>query len=263
MLAVVSSLIILTAAGRDVPVIGAVRSVAVDVLSPVGRTLATVFGPVGRMWDGITGYGDLQDENRELRSENDRLRREVAESAGATQRIEELEGLLELDFADELDTVPAQVTATGVSNLDRFTVQIDKGERDGVRDGMAVVTAAGLVGRVSDATASKAFVRLIADPSMRVAVRLDTSRDLGVGRGTGLEGPFVVDEGLESGQNVAVGEPVSTSGLDRALFPAGIPIGTVSEVRDDGGAAPILEVELLVDMTQLDVVQVLRWLPSD
>lgn len=253
----------MTAAGRDVPVIGTVRSVVADVLSPVGRLFGGIFSPIGTVWTGITDYGDIESENRELRQANDELRREVAAAANATQRIKELEAQLQLGFADDLDRVPAQVIATGVTNLERHIVQIDKGSDDGVKVGMAVVTSAGLVGRVQDTTSSSAFVQLITDPTMRVAVRLDTSRDFGAGRGTGLGGPFVIDEGIEQAQSVQVGEAVSTSGLERARFPASVPVGTVEEVQDDGGAAPIIEVTLLADFTRLDVVQVLKWLPAD
>jgi len=62
---------------------------------------------------------------------------------------------------------------------------------------------------------------------------------------------------------VAVGDPVMTSGQERAVMPRGLPIGKVSKVtRVQSDQTQVLEVEPAADLTRLNYVQVLLWEPQ-
>jgi cell shape-determining protein MreC len=62
---------------------------------------------------------------------------------------------------------------------------------------------------------------------------------------------------------VAPDESVSTSGEDRAVFPAGIPIGRVTKSElAPAQLTQILTVTPSVDLTRLTFLKVLRWLPA-
>ena len=72
-------------------------------------------------------------------------------------------------------------------------VEIDRGTDAGVDKGMPVVTGAGLVGRVVEASKRRATVLLITDLSSNIGVRLTASGDVGVAKGAGAGNDLPVD----------------------------------------------------------------------
>jgi len=136
-----------------------------------------------------------------------------------------------LDFQKKLPykSVPAEVIGRVPSTWTR-AVLINKGTKRGVKKGMAVCTASGLIGTVVEAGPITSKVRLLTDPNSRVGVVLEKSRQIGLLVGT-REGLLkVIYLGIDS--NVKLGEDVFTSGLGGA-FPKGIAIGIVKKVGKD------------------------------
>jgi rod shape-determining protein MreC len=182
--------------------------------------------------------------------------------ADAQEQVRKLREQLGVPFVEGYEKIVAQVATGNFSSFDDFTARIDKGSDDGIAVGMPVVTNAGLIGSVERVSSDRAVVHLIIDPDFRVGVRLE-SNSLGVGRGSGPDGPFIVDRGIGLTVPVEQGDPVTTSGLERARFPKELPIGTVAKAtRSQADQIQILEVELAADISALDYVQVLKWTPS-
>ena len=74
--------------------------------------------------------------------------------------------------------------------------------------------------------------------------------------------PLVIDAGIDPKVVVPPDELVTTSGEDRATFPAGIPIGTVSKMElASGQLTQLLTVTPLADLGRLTFVKVLLWEP--
>ncbi|MEZ5348223.1 MAG: rod shape-determining protein MreC [Microthrixaceae bacterium] len=120
-----------------------------------------------------------------------------------------------------------------------------------------------MVGRIVRVSGNRSVVQLATDPSFRVGVRLADTQVLGVGHGSGPKGPFVVDRGIEIEADIEENEGVLTSGLDRAIMPPDLVIGLVEEVEPDEAAQSlILRVDFAAEFSQLDVVKVLKWVPS-
>jgi rod shape-determining protein MreC len=253
---------LITLDSQDVPVFDGARNVASDVFAPIGGAVSTVTSPFRNAWRGVTDYDDLEAENRRLRRQVDRVRGDRIRGRNAEEQLRRLNEQLELGFAQQLPTQIARVTSGPFSNFDDFRMEIDKGSSAGLREGMPVVTTAGLVGRLERVSRSRSVVQLATDPDFVVGVRLASSQDLGVGRGGGDTNRFLVDRGIEIGDPVQPGEAVLTSGLTTSVMPPDVPIGTVDEVTPDEDARiQFLRVRYAVDFSQLDVVQVLEWLP--
>ncbi len=144
--------------------------------------------------------------------------------------------------------------------------KVDKGADAGIRVGMPVVTGAGLVGRIVEVGADRASVQLVTDPEFRVGVRLVTSQRFGTASGQGAGRDLLVDTGIEPGEDdadIPDVEIVTTSGIDdRSSFPALIPVGRVSRVREaNGGLTVELFIEPLADLDELSFVDVLLTSP--
>ncbi len=247
---------------KDVPVVSSVRSGMLQILEPVGGAFRWVTTPVRNAWGGISDYDDLKQENARLRDELDGLRGESVSAADAIAQLERLKEQLNVPFIGDIASEVAQVTTGNFSSFDDDTAQIDKGSSSGIEVGMPVVTAAGLIGNIDRVSPNRSVVRLITDPDLAIGIKLK-SDDLGVGRGRGAGANWVVDRGIGLTDPALKGDPVVTSGLERAKFPPGLPIGTIVKVtRDQGQQIQILEVQLAADLTRLDFVQVLKWKPE-
>jgi rod shape-determining protein MreC len=159
--------------------------------------------------------------------------------------------------------VAAQVVSGPRSNFSH-AIEIDKGTDDGLAVGMPVVTGGGLVGRISRASGSTATVQMVTDPEFRVGVRVAETGELGTARGRGRDEPLTVDTAIDPDTEVPDGTGLVTSGVDRSVYPAGIPVGEVTSTRaGSGGLALELVIEPLIDVDRLSYyVSVLRWEPE-
>ena len=258
-LLVLTSLAVLTLDFRDSNIIQGARRVAGNVFSPLRGVAETATEPVANAWHGITGYGDLQDENEALRAQIDDLRGERVQDADAAEQLDALLEQLQIEWVGDIPTGAARVIAGPGSNFSH-TVDIDKGSNAGFEIGMPVVNGAGLVGKLVHVGSDRSTVQLITDPDFAVGVRLVTDGALGTARGGGAGEDLVVDTQLDNEAEVPEGTALTTSGADRSSFPGNIPVGTVRSTREGGGGLTLdLVVEPLADIDRLAFVTVMLW----
>ncbi|MEM7323605.1 MAG: rod shape-determining protein MreC [Actinomycetota bacterium] len=225
------SLMILDAAGFT-PIAGA-RRTAVSVGAPIGRLLGVAVAPVTDIWHGAVHVDRLEAENRELRRRNAELAGALAGQPDAEAELAALLEATEIPFLGDVEQVTARVVADRRSDVERL-VEIDKGRDAGIHEGMPVATGTGLVGVVQIAAADRSVIRLLTDVETAVGVR--SRYGLGVAAGTGdgrlrfTPSPELTDA-LNQGL-VPDGVRFVTSGVDRSLFPSGIPVGSLLIVSD-------------------------------
>ena len=238
-----------------------VRQTARDAFAPVQSAADWAVSPVSGFFDSIGDFGDLRSENARLRRQLEEARAEAIRGADADRERQGLLQLQGLDYAGGLDSVPARVISTAPTNF-QLTITIDRGSDARLDVGMPVVTSAGLVGRITEVSKVRSTVLLITDPQSNVGVRLANSGEQGVVRGGGTRNFLPVDL-ITTEIPVDIGEPVVTSGLERGLFPAQIPVGKVRSVSAPPSA---LQKEILldpsVDLMRLEFVRVLLWKPA-
>ncbi len=261
-LLVITSITVLTLDFRDSAVVSGAREVAATVFSPLRGVAETVTDPFANAWNGVTGYEDLERENEELRALIDEMRGERVRDEDAAEQLEVLLEQLEIEWVGDIPTATARVISGPGSNFSR-AIEIDKGSDHGLKEGMPVVTGAGLLGKLVQVTGQRSHVMLITDPDFAVGVRLVESGVTGTAEGTGEGDPLIVDTGLEAGTEVDEGAALTTSGSDRSAFPGFIPVGTVvGSQPGSGGLTVDLVVEPLADTSRLAFVTVLLWEPG-
>jgi len=215
---------------------------------PLFSSATTVRHGAAGVWGALIPGGQF-----ELDAENRRLRAELTAQVELRQENQRLRALLGLVEEKPLPTLAARVIAEDASGWFR-TIEIDRGSADGIREGLPVVNAAGLIGRVVRTTPHAARVLLITDASSAVAVLVQDQRIRGVCRGQG--GALALDFALVQ-DVIQVGDGVVTSGLG-GIFPKGLLVGYVSGVqREQFGLFQTIEVEPAVDFTRLEEVLVL------
>jgi rod shape-determining protein MreC len=261
-LLILTSVTLLTLDIRGFAPLESARSAALDVLAPVKDAASSAFEPVGDAWNGALGYDELEAENEKLQERIAELEGELALGADAKTTLQRLYDELGIDYVGDIDTVVATVAVGPVGNVDN-TIEIDKGSDAGLAVDMPVVSSTGLVGTVSQVSKTRAVVTLVTDVGFNVGVRLSETGDVGVARGQGRGRPMVIYEGIETDLEVQDGELVTTSGQDRALFPASVPIGTVAGAATPAGDLDQdLFVETLADLDSLTFVNVMLWVPE-
>ena len=203
-----------------------IRIWAVSAVTPFERAFNRVQNGTWNLWHNYFYLRGVRAENRALKQEIQQLRLEQVRESEDAEQARRLQSLLGFKEQYIEKTLPAQVIGSSGSELSR-SVFIDKGEKDGVRPDMAVITADGIVGKVLKTFRSTSSVLLIDDQSSGVGGILEKSRLQGIVRGTA--GGEVVLERVMSDEEVKPGEQVLTSGGDR-IFPKGLPVGTVNKV---------------------------------
>ena len=218
------------------------------------RALAALDRNLREAWSGYVALRHVHDENARLHREIEFLRgqnSELREVATAGQR---LAASLEFKEGTGSETIAAQVIGRDATSWYRALV-LNKGERDGIRPEMGVMTQAGVVGRVVKANSSTAVVLLITDPNNAVTGLIQRTRDEGIVEGTvrGLARMKYIP--LLSA--VRVGDAVVTSGLTGG-FPKGLVIGSVRNIeRVEGDLFRSADITPEVDVSKLEEVLVI------
>jgi rod shape-determining protein MreC len=256
------TIITLDARGGFHRITSGVRSVASDAFAPVRSGVDDIIEPVGSFLAGSVHYGAVRQQNQKLEQEISALRQAKASLQDAEQALSQQSALLKLPFVGNLQTVPAEVTNYGTSDF-AATIDISVGRDNGVQLGMPVVGVGGLVGQVVQANHSTATVRLITDGQASVGVRYGPPPGMlglltGQGWGKPLDADFVV-----SNTAVTDGEIFTTSGLQGALFPFGIPVAkVVSHHNGTASSQESVTLQPLADLAHLRYVSVVLWGPS-
>lgn len=241
-----------------------------DVLNPVADLAGTIVSPIGDAWNSVFNYDDLEQENEELRAQIAELQGAALRGEADTETLRRLLAGSEIPYVGDLETVTAQVTRRRVGNFDDHVVTIDKGSRHGVEEGMAVVTEAGMVGRVSEVDNSTARVQLLSDDDLFVGVRLVSTDQVGLGHAQSSDvGDFVIDQGINYPDSddpsllPGIGSAVVTAG-ESSSYPADIPIGVIADFqRGVDDVAMVIDVTLANDVSDLHFVSVVLQPPTD
>ena len=168
----VITLLTMTLDLRGNALIDRARAVATDAFAPIRAVGESGSRPLVNAWHGAFSYDTLRKENAQLRDE---ARGNASLAIEATASIEQYLRLRqEMGLPNIGNAVPLRADVVGgpISNFEQGTMEINRGTNEGVRVGMAVITGSGLVGRISQVTATRAKVRLIWDPTVSVAVKI-------------------------------------------------------------------------------------------
>jgi rod shape-determining protein MreC len=338
-LLVLTSIILITLDLQNSSAISGLRSVFGVVFRPIESTTRVITRPVSNIWNGIVNYNNVLDDN-------DRLREKIAQQEGATiaaaasvRLSQELLALNGLPTLAGINAVTAQVIGDSPSNFSQ-TIEINQGSESGIRVGMPVLNAAGLVGKITKVSTDRSVVMLITDPDFALSIKVVNAprqattttiarsnaavpspvvpvepdansdsatvastttttttttiagftpsvttlpaapsgvssitvplasdlavRETGVIEGRGpTRQPTVrfISNALRFG-DIQTGVPIVTAGGSRSLSPPDILVGTVSRVVERvGSAGPVLEIELVADLSNLSFLRVLLYQP--
>ncbi|MBE0502939.1 MAG: rod shape-determining protein MreC [Desulfuromonadales bacterium] len=233
-----------------------------DAPSPIERQLLTLTYPLQKSVmlgkDGIAAvrvnlFGASDATIQRLHNENAQLKEQLVAHSELKQENERLKLLLSFRAQREEPMVAARVIGVDATSWFR-SITIDRGSAEAIREGMAVVSAYGVVGRVVTTTPHSSRVLLLVDAASKLSTLIERTRARAICRG---DGDSMSLDYLPLTDDVQVGDLLITSGLG-GTFPKGLIVGAVTRV-DKGGFDMFqsVEVEPAVDFEHLEEVLVI------
>lgn len=208
-----------------------VRGAALDATAPVTGGLRAITDTVSGLVSGAGNYWDAAHQNAQLKEDRRKMMRKLVEAQAVLQENRQLKATLRLREHTRSTVAVGRIVGSSFSSPRRFAI-LSAGANDGVRIGMPVRSADGLIGRVIDAGAMASRVLLVSDRSNIVPARILRNGQpvISTGRGDGT----VDVRPLEVGKNpFKPGDVVITSGTG-GLYPPLIPLAKVVRLDDDG-----------------------------
>jgi rod shape-determining protein MreC len=205
-----------------------IRVWTVGAVSPFERAGAYGVGHIRDTWRHYFALRNTSKDNEQLRRENDALKLQITQLQGKAAEADRLAALLSFKQAhQDVPMLAARVIGTGAVTGTQ-TIYVDRGDRDGVRKNMGVITPSGIVGKVIESYSNTAQILLLTDKDSGVGAMLAGSRAQHPVGGTGEA--LLTMKYVPNDDTVNTGEVVLTSGMDR-IFPSNLPVGTISEVK--------------------------------
>jgi rod shape-determining protein MreC len=200
----------------------------VGAVSPFQRAGAKGIGNLRGTWSHYFALQNASRENEQLRRENDDLKLQLNQLQSKAAEADRLAALLNFRQAQRnVPMVAARVIGTSADTASQ-TLYLDRGERDGIRRNMGVITPDGVVGKIVESYRDTSQVLVLTDKDSGVGAMLADSRIQSPVGGTGE--PLLNMKYIPTDDTVNVGERVVTSGMDR-IFPRDLPVGTIAEIK--------------------------------
>jgi len=230
---------------------GPFHQITLETLGPVQSLFTSVSRGVHQVWDDYIALWAVRDENKRLRIMLEEYNEKLNEYTEAYSTYLGLYEKLRFKEKDPFPSITARVVGKGPSHWFQ-TIIIDRGENDGIVDGMVARNEKGVVGQVIQVSPNYSKILLANAPSSAIDAMVQKNRVRGILKGAGQRG-YILHYVLKKA-DITVGDRIVTAGIG-GVFPSGIPLGRVSAVRKkQRGMFQEIEVEPAVDFQRLEMV---------
>ena len=218
-----------------------------------------VIGMVYEATNKVTGYfhlktinDDLVQKNVELELQVERLRSVLMDLTADSTEIERMKSNALLEY----DIYRANVINNSLTHADNY-ITLNKGEDDGIRSEMGVISGSGVVGIVYQTSPNYSVVIPILNSKSCISCKTERSDYFGFLKWDGGSSQYATVKDMPRHSLFTLGDTIVTSGHS-AVFPGGIPIGTVEDMSDShDGLSYLLKIKLFTDFGRLSDVRVI------
>jgi rod shape-determining protein MreC len=203
----------------------------------------------------VREYFLLRNINNTLAEENAYLRSKL-ERFNQAQQSSDKRVITDSAVIKQFDFISAKVVNNSVDRITNY-LTINKGSEDGVAAGMAVISPTGAVGKIKAVSKHYSVVTSILHKDYRLSVMMPRTSYFGSVRWDGLDPDLVKLEFVPRHVNPLKGDTVVTSSYN-AIFPEGIMVGVIEDVKQDETLFYDLTVRLSQDFRKLSFVEVVR-----
>jgi rod shape-determining protein MreC len=225
--AVALSVVLLALDMRDRRIDG-LRALLSYAVYPVQGAVAFSAQLAGEIFENISSYRQLFDENATLRQELLIYKTKLLKFEALEKENIRLHALLENSFKLGEQVLVAEIVSVNLAPYEQV-VLVNKGSRFGIHRKQPVLDANGIVGQVIRSTPMTSEIMLITDPSHAIPVQVNRNGlrtiAFGSGRPDRLSLPF-----LTNNADIRPGDLLVSSGLG-GTFPQGYPVAVVDTVE--------------------------------
>lgn len=207
-------------------------------------------------------FKDKNTTNKKLKEKADKADMYYAQIKELQKEVNDLKKTLELNATlSEYTTINSTVVNRNIGYWYN-NLTIDKGSKNGIKKGDAVVTNEGLIGKIVNVSNFSSSVKLLTSDeiSNKISVKVEDGGNFYYGLliGYNRERKVYEIEGLTDYKKIKEGDMVTTTGLTD-YFPSGLLVGKVSKiVKDDYDLSSIVEVTPAVNFENISTVVVLN-----
>lgn len=205
---------------------------------------------------------DLYKKYTDLKEKVEKTDLYYAQIEELQKEVTDLKGTLDLNATlSEYNYINATVVNRNIGYWYN-TLNIDKGSKNGVREGDAVILPSGLIGKITNVSNFSSTVKLLTSDEIKnkISVKINSQDKYLYGLLIGYDKELNIYrlEGITDSDAIKEGDQVTTTGLTD-YFPSGIIIGTVSKVvKDEYDLNSIVEVKPSVNFEDISIVTVLN-----
>ena len=226
----VAGLLLVVIAIFDPTGFAGLRTVTAEVTRPVSVGLKNMVSGISSVDEVLAAYWRAGSQNVSLRRQVETNRNRIIEARAIAQENARLKRLLKLVDEDQSDLLTARLISSTSGSTRRFA-RLNAGRWQGVRPGMPVRAAEGLVGRVDSTTPNTAEVLLLTDTGNIVPVHRANDSVPAISTGAG-DGSLEI-RALSAGRNpFKPGDLLVTSGIG-GIYQPNIPVAVVVRVQGE------------------------------
>lgn len=194
-----------------------------------------ITGKLYSVTGGITSYFGLQRQNRDLLEKNAEYQAQVLSLKKLLHEVVADSMVIEAFLNDSLkrkkeyNFIIAQVVNNNVSMTHNY-ITISKGESDGIKPDMGVISQQGIVGVVRAVSDNFAVVLPVLNPDMKVSCKTLASNTTGILSWDGSDSRFANMMDYPKFEKFEKGDTIVTSGFS-GTFPEGLLVGVVEDYK--------------------------------
>ncbi len=221
-----------------------------DLTAPILQTVSAPLNSAATKFNNFTGIRALRSENIRLVAENERLKQWYIEALKLESENLSLRGLLNVKKEPLMTYTTTRVIADAGGSFVK-TILVPAGSNDGIKNGSAVLSDKGMVGRVIETGRNSARVLLINDINSHIPVLIQDTLHKAIL--VGKNNDELILKSLSEDSGVTIGAKIVTSGYGGVL-PPNLNIGVVKSVKDG-----LVIVKPLSKLKQLNHVQIINY----
>ena len=219
------------------------------------RIMSSIRDVQSYVWNKRVGFMQFlgyKTENERLWEENVTLRQQL-ENIRSYQFQNDYDSI---EFNPDFTYLQARVIKS-FTNRQHNCIILNKGQKEGIKEGMGVVTGRGIIGIVNAVSENYAQLISFLNIEQSISAKVLKSGEFGPMVWSGDAADRAIIREIPIHSDVAPGDTIVSSGFS-SIYPAEIPIGTVYRTEEVNGVSKNLFVTLFENFKALDRVYVVR-----
>ncbi|KLE16975.1 rod shape-determining protein MreC [Clostridium sp. C8] len=206
-----------------------------SAVNPLQKVVYTINDKIKGTLDFFLNFSKVKEENNDLTKKNIELENKILEYDKLKEENDRLREVLNFkDSKNNYDYLGCEIIGYSGESFSNGYI-IDKGENDGLKKGMVIISNKGLVGQIASTGSNWAIVQSLLNENIAVSVMINSTRET-----TGILKGYIThsNDNLTKVTNLPIdsaikeGDVIVTSGLGQ-IYPKEVRVGEVISVETD------------------------------